>query len=133
MGQMACIADRWGGLQIIDVAEPLAPEFAGSYLALREAFTVAVEGDHLYVGEYFDYYTSLIDFSIGAGVVGDVNGDGAVTSSDVIYSVNYSFKGGPPPVSPSLADVNCSGSITTVDLIHIVNFVFRGGALPGCD
>lgn len=64
---------------------------------------------------------------------GDVNNDGAITSSDIIYSVGYVFKSGPAP-NPCLAvgDVDCSGAITSTDIIQSVNFVFKSGA-PFCD
>jgi len=32
--------------------------------------------------------------------VGDVNCDGEVTISDVVYTINYLFHGGPPPCGP---------------------------------
>jgi hypothetical protein len=64
---------------------------------------------------------------------GDVNENGAVTSSDVIVTVNYVFKGGPPP-QPCAAngDVNCNGAVTSSDVIVLVNYVFKGGN-PPCD
>jgi hypothetical protein len=40
----------------------------------------------------------LPEFSLN--YVGDVNCDGQVTISDVVYTVNYLFHGGPPPCDP---------------------------------
>jgi len=67
---------------------------------------------------------------------GDVNsesGSCVITSADIIYMVNFVFKGGPGPL-PCVAagDVNCDGQPTSADIIHLVNFVFKGG-LPPCD
>ena len=64
---------------------------------------------------------------------GDVNNDGAISSSDIIYAVGYVFKGGPEP-TPCVAvgDVDCSGMITSSDIIEIVNYVFKSGP-PFCD
>lgn len=59
---------------------------------------------------------------------GDMNASGNVTSSDVIFVVNYIFKAGPAPASPALADMNKSCTISITDIITIVNFVFRNGA-----
>ncbi len=64
---------------------------------------------------------------------GDPNADFAVNVTDVIYLVNYFFKGGPPPV-PGLfsADVNCDDLRNVTDVIYLVNYLFKGGPKPGC-
>jgi hypothetical protein len=65
------------------------------------------------------------------GQTGDPNLDGSITSSDIIYMVNYTFKGGPSPLPVDRAgDVNCDDVITSSDVIFLVNYVFKGGAPP---
>lgn len=62
---------------------------------------------------------------------GDANVDLLLTSSDVIYIVNYVFKGGFEPFPcPASADVDCSGAVTSADIINLVNHVFKGGPAP---
>jgi hypothetical protein len=62
---------------------------------------------------------------------GDVNFDRTLTSADIIYMVNFTFKGGPTPLPCEAAsDVNCDGQITSADIIYMVNFVFKGGPPP---
>ena len=62
---------------------------------------------------------------------GDVNRDCAITSADIIYLVNYVFKGGPPPLpSAEAGNVNCQVGITAADIIYLVNYVFKGGDPP---
>ncbi len=77
-----------------------------------------------------------IDGTSGAcpiAVSGDVNVSGSISSADIIYLVNFVFKGGPAPLPcEANGDVNCSGSNTSADIIHLVNFVFKGGPAP-CD
>jgi parallel beta-helix repeat protein len=63
---------------------------------------------------------------------GDVNNNGAITSADIIYLVNYVFKGGPAPNPLWTADVNNNGAITSADIIYLVNYVFKGGPAPVC-
>ena len=64
---------------------------------------------------------------------GDVNGDGKVSVSDVIYLVNYLFKGGPPPIPELLVgDVNGDGKVTVSDVVYLVNYLFKGGPPPRC-
>lgn len=63
---------------------------------------------------------------------GDVNSTGTINSSDIIYLVNYVFKGGPLPACNGITgDVECSGTVTSSDIIYLVNYVFKGG-LPPC-
>jgi hypothetical protein len=55
-----------------------------------------------------------------------------VTSADVIYLVNHTFKAGPEPVIWNLGDVNCDGVISSADIVCLVGFVFKSGVEP-CD
>lgn len=66
-------------------------------------------------------------------ITGDVNLTSTRSTSDIVYLVNYVFKGGPVPM-PCLAsgDVDCSGDVTSADVIYLVNAVLKGGAAP-CD
>jgi len=64
-------------------------------------------------------------------VIGDANNDGVHTSADIIYLVNYVFKGGPAPLPVAqVGNVNCDLQITSADIIYMVNFVFKGGPAP---
>lgn len=66
-------------------------------------------------------------------VTGDVNADGPIASSDIIYLVNYVFKGGVAPLPVAgVGDANCSQSVNSSDVIALVNYVFKSGASP-CD
>jgi hypothetical protein len=89
-------------------------------------------------------YKAGIGFWYGAGaggiivecpitLSGDVNLTGTLTSADIIYLVNFVFKGGPTP-NPCEAsgDVGCNGTVTSADIIYLVNHVFKGGP-PPCD
>jgi hypothetical protein len=61
---------------------------------------------------------------------GDANGDKKVTISDVVYIVNYLFKGGLAPVPFLSGDANCDGSITITDVVYLINYLFKGGPAP---
>jgi len=66
-------------------------------------------------------------------IAGDVDVSTSITSADIIYLVNFVFKGGAVPLPcEANGDVNCSGSVTSGDIIYLVNFVFKGDAAP-CD
>ncbi len=63
---------------------------------------------------------------------GDVNKDTKRSLADIIYLVNYIFKGGPAPDPKELGDVNCLGGTipNLADIIYMVNFIFKGGTPP---
>jgi len=61
---------------------------------------------------------------------GDANGDDHITVSDVVYLVNYLFKGGPRPISIQAADVNCDGRVTISDVVYLINYLFKSGPPP---
>ena len=68
---------------------------------------------------------------LAPGKTGDPNIDDVTNSSDVIYLVNYVFKGGSPPRPVDRSgDVDCSGLITSADVIYLVTYVFKGGPAP---
>jgi len=68
---------------------------------------------------------------------GDANSDGKVSISDVIYLINYLFKGGPDITHETeeerlyKGDVNVDGSITISDVVYLINFLYKGGCDPG--
>jgi|GEM_PF-737450 len=69
---------------------------------------------------------------------GDANRDGKKSVSDVVFLINYLFKGGPAPDPVDLGDVNfCEqnppvqpGKPTVADVVYLVNYLFKGGVAP---
>lgn len=62
---------------------------------------------------------------------GDVNQDGKEDVSDVVYKINYLFKGGPRPiVFVDQGDVNGDDKMTVSDVVYEVNYLFKGGPAP---
>jgi hypothetical protein len=61
---------------------------------------------------------------------GDANADFKINVSDVIYLINYIFKGGPAPKSLSSGDVNYDGEVTISDIVYLINYLFKGGPKP---
>ncbi len=68
--------------------------------------------------------------STSSRACGDVDGDGSVGTTDMVYLVNYFFSGGPPP--PVLADADMDGcpGVTVEDLIFLVEYLFCMGSYP---
>lgn len=61
---------------------------------------------------------------------GDINTDSKVTVSDVVYLINFLFKGGPAPKPYTAGEVNCDGYVTVADVVYLVNYLFKGGPPP---
>jgi hypothetical protein len=93
------------------------------------------------LGRAYFYLVSATDFSgnesnpsneaIGIRyITGDANTDGAVSVSDIVYLINYLFKGGASPKPLASANVNCDGKVSVSDVIYLINYLFKGGPPP---
>jgi len=69
------------------------------------------------------------DVTIGCG---DVNESGVVDILDIIFLIEFKFKGGPDPNNPDLGDVNSDGEVNILDIIAMIDFKFKGGPAPNC-
>jgi hypothetical protein len=85
-----------------------------------------------------DILPELISGTLSIEVIcGDVNGDGLVSTPDVVYLLNYLFKGGLPPLcapEPYLAcgDVNSDDHVSVSDIVYLISYLFKGGPEPDC-
>jgi len=61
---------------------------------------------------------------------GDVNRDGSISVSDVIFLINYLLKGGPEPYLYYRGDANCDQNLTVSDVIYLISYLFKGGDQP---
>jgi hypothetical protein len=66
---------------------------------------------------------------------GDVNvpgGDGSITGADVVFLLNYLFRGGPAPNPYIDGDANCDGIVAGGDVVRLIGYIFRGESIPRC-
>jgi hypothetical protein len=68
-----------------------------------------------------------VELTVTAGLCGDANGDGSVTSADGYMILNY-FGAGPQPASCWAANVTGDSELTPGDGFHLLNYL---GAGPG--
>jgi hypothetical protein len=61
---------------------------------------------------------------------GDINDDQNIDISDVVYLLNYLFRGGSAPYPLRDGDVNCDGEVNVSDAIYLLNYLFREGPKP---
>ena len=108
-------------------------------------FDVACDGENVYIvwldnrehATYnWDVYAQVMDLDlVGTYMLGDANFDQQITLADVIYTVNYIFKGNPMPEGDQLViDVNGDCKVSLSDVIYEVNYIFGKGPpfVPGC-
>lgn len=127
---------------IVTIPLPLAGQYlirifpeTGANPGDKYTLTIRINGNQLIIPEgHHDASVSSLPATFvwtAAGTLpGDVNADGKFTAADIIYMVNYIFKGGPGPVVPGHADTNCDNQTTSADLIRMVNFVFKSSTPP---
>ncbi|MDP3024970.1 MAG: N-acetylmuramoyl-L-alanine amidase [candidate division Zixibacteria bacterium] len=76
---------------------------------------------------------SSYDFTIRfPNIAGDANTDGNVTVADVVYLVNYFFKGGPPPDPLWKGDANGDCKVSVSDVVYLISYLMKGGPPPIC-
>ncbi|MCP4632406.1 MAG: hypothetical protein GY855_05730 [candidate division Zixibacteria bacterium] len=65
-------------------------------------------------------------------VCGDLNDDTNIDILDIVFLINYKYKGGTAPDPLESADVNHDTNIDILDIVHLINFKYKGGAAPDC-
>jgi len=61
---------------------------------------------------------------------GDADTSGSYNINDIVYLVNYLFRGGPDPYPTESGDADMNGSIEVADIVYMVNFLYNGGPRP---
>jgi M6 family metalloprotease-like protein len=64
--------------------------------------------------------------------LGDANGDETIDVGDVVYLVNYLYRGGPAPDPVEAGDANCDAAVNVGDVVFLVNYLYKGGDAPSC-
>jgi hypothetical protein len=123
----------WGVL-LVQPKYDLAPEadmlnsyFVWGYAGLPDSFTV---GDQVRMKK--DAKHKLYKLLQWKGFFrGDVTGDGTLAAADVVYLINWLFKGGPNPKPMiSQGDVNNTNKTDVADVIYLVNYLYKAGPAP---
>jgi hypothetical protein len=98
--------------------------------------------NHNYPWDHYYDYKNLFDFNLYGDpalaregalpfTLGDCNGDGSVDPADVVYLINYLFRGGSAPDPLEAGDCNCDSVVDPADVVYLINYLFRQGPPPG--
>jgi len=63
---------------------------------------------------------------------GDANGDQVIDLADVVFLINYLYKGDIPPNPLEAGDANCDGNVDLADVVYLINYLYKGGPAPPC-
>ena len=63
---------------------------------------------------------------------GDSNGDGVINGSEIVFLLNYLYRGGDEPCPIEAGDANCDGVVNGSDIVYLLNYLYRGGPPPAC-
>ncbi len=78
--------------------------------------------------------SGLVTILVGPTFCGDLTQDTLIDVADVIYLINYLFRGGIVPEPTCRGDVNCSGDADIGDVVYLINYLYKSGTAPcfGC-
>jgi WD40 repeat protein len=95
--------------------------------------SVTASGDSLFFGgatiDLGGFGSSDI-FLMPRIVLGDLNLDGQLTTTDVVLELNSVFLGDSFPAPPASADCNCDGGLSPADVVLLLNATFLGKPFP---
>jgi hypothetical protein len=107
--------------EVLQITEPV-DDFIEYYMPLYDttmmSFTVSGQ------------FTDDVDFTETGFVnliglfVGDLNLDGQIDIADLIYMIDYQFRGGPAPMMSETADMDKDMSIDISDLMLLIDYMF---------
>jgi len=69
---------------------------------------------------------------LAGGLCGDIDNGGSINILDVVYLINFLYKGGPAPELPGMADCNGDGNLNILDGSYLISYLYKGGPAPVC-
>ena len=99
-------------------------------VAVMDSTNLVLSDPDDYLVDVLSWNIHVIPSSCGNYICGDVNGDGKIELSDVIYLAIYLLKGGPSPVPLEAGNIDCVGGINVADVIYLANYLLKGGPAP---
>ncbi len=73
----------------------------------------------------------ILDF-FPAYICGDVDGLEGINILDIVFLLNYKYKGGPAPDPINAADVDGVPPVNILDIVYLLNYKYKSGPEPVC-
>jgi hypothetical protein len=123
---------NYQGVSVIDMTDPVNPTVIATQSMASGAATVAPFFDG--VAAYDPNGLTLFQVSMPACclVPGDATYDQTTNLADVVYLINFIFKGGPPLPCPQSGDANSDCDLNIGDAVYLIEYIFKGGEAPVC-
>jgi len=67
-----------------------------------------------------------------SGTCGDINSDGNIDILDIVFLINFKYKGGPAPDPLNNANVDGIDPINILDIVYLINNLYKLGPAPDC-
>ena len=116
---------------LIDSTADTSFNFTGNYSSNYGFICIAKDTAGNVEIQYPTAETSIFIQSGSLFTCGDATGDKKVLLNDIIYLVNYVFKGGSEPKIHKLSgDADNNNLVNLADIIYEVNYIFKGGSKP---
>jgi len=65
-------------------------------------------------------------------ICGDCDGDTKLDLVDIVWLIDYVYRGGTAPVSGDYADVNNDGLMNILDITRLIDYLYKDGLQPLC-
>ena len=89
------------------------------------------DGGLVYCGWNIDDVNVISKECVG-WICGDVDDNLDINVADLVFLVDYLFKGGAAPTAYESGNVDGIGEINVADLTYFVDYIFKGGSAPIC-
>lgn len=69
---------------------------------------------------------------VGSWICGDVDGNPGINILDIVFLINYIYKGGPAAEPMDAMEINGDTFINILDIVYLINNIYKGGPEPLC-
>ncbi|UCD17387.1 MAG: C1 family peptidase [Candidatus Zixiibacteriota bacterium] len=89
-------------------------------------FTVRVADAFFPASYYFDDFT----LSVEEAPECDADCSGGLNLIDILYMIDYTYNGGPDPITARSGDCDCSRGCDLLDILYLVDYLYNEGPEP---
>ena len=120
--------------QTVDVGDSSFTTISYRFSATQGEYNikVVVDEDNLKIETNDSNNADSLSIAFGMVARGDANADQIIDVGDVVYLINYLFKGGATPYPLCSGDCNCDVVVDVGDVVYLINYLFKNGPVPNC-